>query len=376
MDLSGVSPGAHMLQVYLEEWQGGNRSREELVWVDPTPATPAETLSASIFDLPPDSAGRPIEDRVNGLPTVVLPAERNIFQGEFENLLITRADQLGDVALSLPAMFALRNLFPNAEFTCLAAPCNRELLQSTGLFREIHTVELIYDPRTRRRFATVGEQVKVRRALQAKTFDLAIDLSASRDTRPLLRLASARHTAGFSPTEFPWLSFAIEQHTRDVGNGREASPHSANPLALVTALANVMRHVPFRLLSPNADPNLLAGFGLEPDRSFAALHSGARAASRKWPLANYLALAERLIVERGLQVALLVDTSAEVERVDTRVLGHPDLHVLAERLSFQQLDALVSCCAIFVGNDTGPKHLASGQRENHQQGCSQFELSG
>ena len=32
---------------------------------------------------------------------------------------------------------------------------------------------------------------------------------------------------------------------------------------------------------------------------------------------------------------------------------------MAERLRFPQLDALVSFCAVFVGNDTGPKHLAS-----------------
>lgn len=56
MDLSDVSPGAHLLQVYCEERTGGYRSREELVWVDPTPVTFAEDQSASLFDVPPDSA--------------------------------------------------------------------------------------------------------------------------------------------------------------------------------------------------------------------------------------------------------------------------------------------------------------------------------
>ena len=104
-------------------------------------------------------------------------------------------------------------------------------------------------------------------------------------------------------------------------------------MALVEALAGVMRHSAFRLPNPNADSSLLAGLGLDPERAFATFHGGARTASRKWPLANYLALAERLIKERGLQVALLVDSPADLKGVDAKVAANPDLHVIAERLS-------------------------------------------
>ncbi|HME83346.1 MAG TPA: glycosyltransferase family 9 protein [Roseiarcus sp.] len=359
MDLSEVAPGAHELQLYFEEHGGGYRSRELSVWVDPSPATPEADESASIFDLPPDSEDATVDERVNRMPTVVLSAERNIFQGEFKNVLVVRADQLGDVTLSLPAMFVLRDLFSDAKLTCLAAPANRELLLSTGLFSEVLSVEMIHDVAARRRFTTLAEQLRLRKALQPMSFDLAIDLSPGGDARPLLRLAGARYTAGFSPGDFPWLTFGINLQTRDVGNGREGSPHSVNPMALVVALAAVMRHVPFRLPSPNADRSLLRGFGLDAARPFATLHSGARTASRKWPLANYLALAQRLISERGLQVALLVDARAELDDVEAAVLTSPDLHVVAQRLSFPQFDALLSRCALFVGNDTGPKHLAS-----------------
>ena len=99
-----------------------------------------------MFDLPGNSQGLSIEERVNRLPSVVLPAERNVFQGEFKNVLILCADHLGDVAASLPAMFALRELFSNADMMCLAAPSNCELLSSTSLFSDIVPVELVHDP--------------------------------------------------------------------------------------------------------------------------------------------------------------------------------------------------------------------------------------
>ena len=359
MDLSDVTPGSHLLQVYFEEREGGYRSREETVWVDPSPSNHTEEQSASLFDLPATAAGISIDERVNGLPSVVLQAERNMFQGDFKNVLVVRADQLGDVALSLPAMFALRDLFPNADLTCLAAPSNRELLLSTSLFSEVLAVEMVRDPLARRRFASIAEQLRLRKTLEPKSFDLAIDLSPGPDSRPLLRLAAARYTAGFSPGDFPWLTFGINLQTRDVGNWREGSPHSSSPTALVVALAAVMRHAPFQLPSPNSDPSLLADLGLDLDRPFATLHSGARTVTRKWPLANYLELAARMTAEWGLQVALLVDSPDELQAVDPAIRANPDLHLIAQHLSFPHFDALLSCCAVFVGNDTGPKHLAS-----------------
>ena len=187
MDLSGIAFGAHELQLYFEERSGGYRATELPVWVDPSPATPGAAESASVFDLPPDSEGASVEDRVNRLPTVIVPAERNVFRGPFRKVLVIRADQLGDVVLSVRAMFALKALFPEAELTALAAPSNHDLLWSTGLFAEVLAVELVHDQAARRRFVSIAEQLRLRKALGSKSFDLAVDLGGGEDTRSLLR---------------------------------------------------------------------------------------------------------------------------------------------------------------------------------------------
>ena len=93
-----------------------------------------------------------------------------------------RADQLGDVVLSVRAMFALKALFPEAELTALAAPSNHDLLWSTGLFAEVLAVELVHDPAARRRFVSIAELLRLRKALGSKSFDLAVDLGGGEDT--------------------------------------------------------------------------------------------------------------------------------------------------------------------------------------------------
>jgi ADP-heptose:LPS heptosyltransferase/tetratricopeptide (TPR) repeat protein len=359
MDLSTTTPGRHELQLYFEERGGGYRSREFMVWVAPSPARPDSRPSPSIVDLPADTAGLTVEERVRRLPSLVLSADRRFFKGEFENILVIRADQLGDVVMSLAAMFKLRDLFPNAQLSCLAAPSNRDLLLSTGLFHEVLAAELTHDPLARRRYASLSEQLRLRTLLRSKRYDLAVDLQAGADSRPLLRLAGARYTAGFSPAEFPWLSFGVDIRTRAADSGKEGSPQSARPVALVDALASVLRHRSFHLPNLDVDVGLLQSLGLEAGRGFAVLHSGARTASRKWPFANYLALAGKIVEQHGLQAALLADSPADAAGVDLAASVSRDLKIIAHRLSFSEFDALLSRCAVFVGNDTGPKHVAA-----------------
>src|SRR5262249_46929473 len=153
-------------------------------------------------------------------------------------ILVVRADQLGDAVASLSAMTRLKKHFPEASLSCLAAPANREFFLSANIFDEMFEVVIDYDARTRLRRVSPGEQSRLAQSLSARGFDLAIDLSSSSSTRPLLRLAKARYTAGFGPREFPWLTFGIDLQTHESVNGHHYMPHASMPLALVEVLAS------------------------------------------------------------------------------------------------------------------------------------------
>jgi ADP-heptose:LPS heptosyltransferase len=358
LDLAFVAEGPHELQLYFEESGGGYRSTEQIVWVDSSPATLEEMVSAATVILTDNVTNASLEERINLLPSEIWAARRTVFEGQFERILVIRIDQLGDVVTSLPAMMALKNHFPKALLSCLAAPSNHDLLRSTGLFENIFGIDLTYDPRTRKRHTPFNEQVRLSHLFADLGFDLAIDLSPGTDSRPLLRLANSRYTAGFRPTEFPWLSFGIDVQARDAANLREAAPHSCGPIALVEALVLAANHKAFRL-PRNSSPAALTAFGLEGGKPFAVFHGGARTASRKWPIPNYVALARQAIQEAGLTVLILLDSDDDLAGVDTSDLSDSTFKVVTQRLDFSVFDTLLSHCAVFVGNDTGPKHLAA-----------------
>ena len=95
-------------------------------------------------------------------------------------------------------------------------------------------------------------------------------------------------------------------------------------------------------------------------RSLVAIHPGASAAYKLWPRNHFVELAKELsrfecrIVWVGagdLDSEIINDITAQLKEVETINL--------CNRLSFVQLTALYMRCALFIGNDSGPMHLAA-----------------
>jgi ADP-heptose:LPS heptosyltransferase/tetratricopeptide (TPR) repeat protein len=359
MDLSHISPGEHELQLYIEERGGGYKTTEQFVWIDPGPRPQDEFNSPATVVLLAETQGLSIEERVNRLPSVVFNAKRQLFDSPIWKILVMRADQLGDAVASLPAILRLKELFTGATLSCLTSAANRDFFSAANIFEEIFEVATDYDIETRQRRISPVEQARLAKILPTRAFDLAIDLSLHPSTRPLLRLAKARYTAGFGCHRFPWLTVGIDLQTHERVNGHQYMPHAAIPLALVETLASMAFHDAIVLSHPRIDRKVLQPFGLDDGRPFILLHGGARTASRKWPIKNFVELA-RLIVEKSdLHTVFLVDEKSDLACVTQDKMPKGNFQTVVGRLDFAALDGLLSHCAVFVGNDTGLKHLAA-----------------
>jgi heptosyltransferase-3 len=102
----------------------------------------------------------------------------------------------------------------------------------------------------------------------------------------------------------------------------------------------------------------LAEKGITPGMPFAVLQPGARLPSMRWPAAKFAEIARWLRDEHGIaSVANLSAGDAEVSSVVRRELH--DCAAVPEPLPLRELIALVAGARIFIGNDSGPAHLAA-----------------
>jgi ADP-heptose:LPS heptosyltransferase len=239
----------------------------------------------------------------------------------------------------------------------MLSPANVDLARTLGIFDEIVITELLFDHWERRRVVTVDAQKKLAEDLAHFEFDMAIDLGTSSDSRLLLPLSRAPVLVGFRADELPRLTVEVTGGTHDPWNALENVPHTNMAMGLIEWLNAMMRSELNLLRRDDLGPEKLSAFGLPSDARYVVLHAGGRWKFSRWP--HYLALAKLLLERTDLQVIFMTSDPADTENLPAGLVGSDRFQVLQRRLAFDELDALLSFCTLFIGDDSGVKHLAA-----------------
>jgi ADP-heptose:LPS heptosyltransferase len=92
-----------------------------------------------------------------------------------------------------------------------------------------------------------------------------------------------------------------------------------------------------------------------------AIHPGAGNITKQWPEEHFSALIDLLVERDGVNVVLVggPDEAAIADTLLASVL-HPDaVASMVGKTSLAVLPRLLAACALYIGNDSGPKHIAA-----------------
>jgi len=300
---------------------------------------------------------RSLEENINSRPSMIRRARRMRFQTPPRNVLIVRVDQLGDIIACIPAIRRLRELLPEARLVGLLSFANAELAATLDLLDEIIVIDFREDEWERRRVMPLEKQHELRQRLEAYKFDVAMDLAEAHVSRPLLLLSGAPFLFGFKDDQAPWLSAFYEGWMVDPINGRQAVPITVKTLGLVEWFGAILSNPSKIIRRQDLTWDRLAPYGLAAGDRFAVLHTGARLKFSQWP--HYDKLASMILDKTDLKVVLMTDDPLMRSRLASELAACDRFQLLDKRLPFDDFDAFLSFCTVFVGNDSGPGHLAS-----------------
>jgi ADP-heptose:LPS heptosyltransferase len=356
IDVSSTPLGPRRLALRFMAGEREAQSHHEHVLVAPPRNESDFPDSDSVID-PVAGDAATMEAAIRSRPSMVRAAERSVSPAPPRNVLVIRADQLGDLVISIPALLRLRKLLPGARLVALLTSANAGLAETLGVFDEIIVIDFPDDPVERRRIMTPEAQDALRRRLAPYAFDIAIDLAESAVSRPLLLLAGARLTYGFHDRDWPWMTAGFDGATHDPANGLEMTAQSTKVLALVERLGTLIKSRAEVIRRSDWGPNPLQPLGLSPSDKYVVLHTGARIAFSRWPF--YQDLAAVFLDRTDLMVVFVTDDAETRAALPEQLSTSDRFRLIDARLPFDTLDALLSFCAVFVGNDSGPKHLAA-----------------
>jgi heptosyltransferase-2/heptosyltransferase-3 len=283
--------------------------------------------------------------------------------GATVKVLVIQPDHIGDVLLASAGLDALARALPGAELRYLVGPWSAAVAEHGPLQGHVRTLPFPGLARQRKRHVLEPYAVLWREAqrLRRERFDAVLIVRPDHWWGGLLAL-----TAGI-PVRFGFadpamagllthqLAFSQVEHAADrvlrlvqlaasILAGAPVDVTNAAPVFKITEAEHMGAH---QLLTQHS-------LGVRP---LALLHPSAGAPLKSWPSARWAGLADRLadhfdvVLSGGPDDDALLDT---VERslaqpVKARIVGQP-LGVLA---------AVLARCAVAVGPDNGPIHLAA-----------------
>lgn len=281
-----------------------------------------------------------------------------------KRILVCNQAHLGDAVLSTAVLPVLRAQHPQAEIGMLVHPDGARVTQDHPEVLHVHVVEHWHlNRRDRwlpmRLLRHLRSSWQARRAIRAIGYDLAIDLySYFPNSIPLLSRCRIPHLAGWDSGGFgPLLDTRVS--------------NPAEPLPMLERHARLLQRLGYELDEP-LNPYLplaesvicrwqdrASREGLPLDSI--VLHLGAYASLRRWPIAHWIELTRGLL-ERGWPVMLLGHSREEVDLCGQIHRACPDSIDLGGRLGWSEMLAAVSTCALMVGHDSAPIHVARAYR--------------
>ena len=292
------------------------------------------------------------------------------------NVLVVRLDEIGDMVMCTPFLRELRRRLPDAYVTLVVKPGVQALFEFCPYVNEVLVFEFHYrEPSILRALLLPGRTLRfAARCLWARRYDLAFLPRWDTDYYYATFLAywsGARRRVGFSEKvseKKRWANRGFDRLLTEALTDVAARHETERPFLLLEGLGappsgaapDDRQELWVGPADRDAAERLLAEAGVGAEEMLIGIGpSGGHSVLKQWPLENFALLGRRLQDEHGARIVLFGGPDeAALGRTLAAQIG-PGVINLVGRTSLRQMAAVMARCRLYVGNDSGPTHVAA-----------------
>jgi ADP-heptose:LPS heptosyltransferase len=269
------------------------------------------------------------------------------------NILIIRLRSIGDIVLTLPAVHALREHYPDARITYLTRSSNAALLEG---FKDVDEVLTLNQKAIKSPRRALPELFRLIYRLRAGKFSVVVDLQSYGETAWFSWLTGAPNRWGTIYSRGrKWA------YTRSIARKGELHPIERDLLLLRTCGVEISEPENQFSIPDDAITQAKALFeksNLDPQKPSLYIQPFTSNEVKNWPFENYLAVAEYWR-DQGIQVLFGGGPNDSKNLELAREKGFP---------AFSNTPLLVTAglmhlSSLIIGGDTGMIHLAMAQNK-------------
>lgn len=267
----------------------------------------------------------------------MLPKAGTFAKDGINKILIIRLDRIGDMILSTPAIRAARENFPQAEIHLLLNRYTKDLVVNNPSVNKL----LIYGK----------DGID-------KNYDLAMAFHPGFAQNYLTFRSGAKYRLGYSG----WGGGFFLTHK--IPDDRETRiRHEVESALEITGLIGCSTRSKSLDISITDEGERFANIffknnKLDSNDKIIIIHPGARQEYIRWKKEGFAEVADKLISEEKASV-ILTGAEEEGKLVNEVASMMKNKSLLALGLKLTQLISLIKRCRLFIGNSTGPMHIAA-----------------
>lgn len=267
-----------------------------------------------------------------------------------KHIIISRTDSIGDVVLTFPMCFWIKQNFPEIELVYLGKEYTKPVIESCSVIDKfINWDEIQQMPSSKKLIFFRG--------LQADTI---IHVFPNKDISSLAKKAKITNRIGTSHRIFHFLTcnYRID-FSRKKSDLHEAQLNFEllRPLGLknIPSWEEISTNTAFWNVEKQDLPEEIDEF-VRSQKNIVILHPKSQGSAKEWPIENYLDLAKELIESENL--VIFTGTENEGKLFRSKIPTNPSILDSTGKLTLKQLIYLVSKSTSLVACSTGPLHIA------------------
>lgn len=273
-------------------------------------------------------------------------------------VLFIRLRNLGEAVLDTANLRALKRFRPDLEVTTLVEAIFADLFSADS---EIAVLALERSARDRR--STLRARFQVIKEIRSRNFHAVINLHGGPASAQLAAASGAPHRVGAAHFRFAYIYNWQVPPAEDILGRKHLHTVESQFAAFKWLGLAADEPAPTSLI---VDPERrrtarekLRASGVDPEAPYAVLAPTNEFYTKRWLPERYAAVAEELS-KRGLQV-VLTGAPTDEQRAQMAEVQQQTSMRLAQlsTLTIGELVALIAGSRLFVGNDSGPAHIAA-----------------
>ncbi len=286
-----------------------------------------------------------------------MTTDANLPPLSFDRPVLLRLRSIGDTVLMTPLLSVLKAWRSDLPIAVVVEPLAAPVLEPHPLVDE-----LIVVPRAQRGLSGLRERLRAVQRLRAGHFDAAFNVHGGTTAAWLMWLAGIPHRIGYALPHTRWL---LTHSVPPPGElWQKTAIHCVEQQLGLLKAVGVPMPSPLPRTKLYSDPKARAVVTAKLRRAgvqgaYAVVHPAAAFPSKRWATAHFAAVIVYL-ARRGLHPVVVVGPGeAGVAEELHRQLGRSHGTVFFTDLPLAETMAVIAGSTLFVGNDSGPAHIAA-----------------